>query len=184
VRDGEAPALLGGAGSSALRAPIAGVVVLLSAQLGEVREPGSGPLVELADKADVQIEVRLAHLLPEHARFSFLGAGQPVQLELEALSPRVSARDGTSLAWFHVAPGETAPAPGSTGIMRVDPAEGAVAIPLRALEEGPEGSFVTVSTGGSQLKTPVRVLVRGSAEALVSGIAEGVEVLVAQAERG
>lgn len=64
VRDAEAPALLGGAGSSALRAPIAGVVVLLSAQPGEVREPGSGPLVELADQADVQIEARLAHLPP------------------------------------------------------------------------------------------------------------------------
>lgn len=68
--------------------------------------------------------------------------------------------------------------------MRVDPPEGAVAIPLRALDEGPEGSFVTVPSGDSQRKIPVRVLVRGSAEALVSGIGEGVEVLVAQAERG
>ncbi len=178
VRDADAAALLREGGALALRAPIAGTVVAISTQLGEVREPASGPLLELAGAADVQIEARLAYVPPAQARFVWSGPERELALALEAVSPRASVRDGTRLAWFHVAEGDRVPAPGTAGVVRTEPPHDAVAVPLAALAEGEGGAFVTVQRAGTEQRTPVQVLARGSAEAVVSGLVPGAELVL------
>lgn len=180
--DAHAAALIDGSGSTTLRAPIAGMVVAVTAQLGQVREPGSGPLLELVGTAALQVEARFGMEPPPGVRFEWLAPGQRVPLELDAVSPRAGA-DGTRVSWLHVKDAAEAPTLGALGRVRMIPPADFAVVPSAALVDGARGPQLRLQTAreGSDLQ-PVTVLRRSESEAVVVGIAEGTLIAADGAE--
>lgn len=175
VGDAQAAGLLAQGGALSLRAPMAAMVVQVSARPGEMREPAAGPLVELAAPESGQVEARLAFAPAHGATFSWVSELGSVPLILEAVSPR-AADDGTRSAWFHVSMPAAAPPAGSLGRVRMDLAPNLVAVPTAALREQGGKHAVVVRSGREGRLQSVEVILRSSSEAIVSGLSVGTPI--------
>lgn len=170
--DAHVAALVEGTGTSALRAPLPGMVVAVTAQLGQVREPASGPLVELVGDAATQIEARFTSQPPAQVRFEWLGLGVRVPLVLEAVSPRAGP-DGTRLAWLHAADAAVAPIAGSLGRVRMLAPKDWVVVPVRALFARDGAPSVRVQQVDGSSVSPVTLVRQNESEAVIEGLAVG-----------
>jgi hypothetical protein len=164
--------LIEGTGTSALRAPLSGMVVAVSAQLGQVREPASGPLVEIVGDAPSQIEARFATEPPAGASFEWIEVGRVAQLVLEAISPRAGA-DGTRQVWLHPAPGVAGPSVGALGRVRIVAPDDWVVVPVRALLAATDTLRVSVKQPQGSALVPVVLVRRSESEAVVTGLSAG-----------
>jgi membrane fusion protein, heavy metal efflux system len=168
VTDVQAAAVLAGDGVLSLRAPIRGLVTMLDAAPGQMREPSGPPLAVIVGSGEGRVEARLPSAPEGGGAFVFVAGGAWVTLELISVSPRFEPTDGTRLAWFNALDGGALPI-GATGRVRqkADPAWRVV--PARAVIEGPP-SKVRVRRGGAESLVEVRVVAQTGAEAIVSGI--------------
>jgi biotin carboxyl carrier protein len=99
LREGDAAGLLSGTGAVPLRAPIAGVVTAVTAALGESREPGAGPLVQLVGTGAARVEARLPRAATPGDWRLVTPAGE-ARVKLVGAAPAADPRDGVFLAWF------------------------------------------------------------------------------------
>jgi multidrug efflux pump subunit AcrA (membrane-fusion protein) len=176
VNEAQAAGLLSNAGTISLRAPMPAMVVHVAARPGEIREPGSGPLLELVGQGPVQVEARLALSPPEGASFTWVAGGANVPLVLEALSPRAAPEDGTRLAWFHAQDPARAPVPGSLGRVHMGADPSWFVVPLAALRERGSAARVVVRDAQGSKEQPVGVVLRSSSEVIVTGLSADSEV--------
>jgi biotin carboxyl carrier protein len=96
----EAASLSASGGRITLRSPIAGVVVDVHVNLGQVIQPGS-QVMRVVGSSGQRIEARLSAQLPTGARFELiLPGGKRRALRLLERSPQVDGRDGTILSWL------------------------------------------------------------------------------------
>ncbi|MDB4984849.1 MAG: uncharacterized protein JWN04_27 [Myxococcaceae bacterium] len=172
ISDAHALRLLDGNGSCSLRAPVAGMVVAVSAQLGQVREPVGGPLVELVGAAAQQVEARFTSEPPADVAFEWLELGRRVPLELDAISPRASS-DGTRIAWLHAASAAAAPTAGVLGRVRIVAPASWVVVPIAALQEQRGKLYARVQHPGGSVATLVTLVRRSEAEAVITGLGAG-----------
>ena len=181
IGDKQAEALLQTDGTVSLRSPIAGVVTDVDARLGEVREPTGKPLVEVAGESDGLVEARMLTEIVSGVPAEFIAPdGTLVPLELVSLSPRVETRDGARLAWFKATSGKLFT--GSAGRVRLHPLESWRAVPAQAVKGDGAGAHVFVREGEKAVSTPVHLIERSGAEAIVEGVALDVEVAADAAE--
>ena len=171
--DKRAGAVLDGDGTVALRAPIEGVVVGVTAKVGETREPAAGPLVELVSAdADPTVQARFSAAPPEGSSFEWVDATRTLPLVLDAMSPHADERDGSRNGWLH-AEGKVSLVAGSLGRVRVvAPADWGI-VPAGAVSERSAGSFVMVKTESGSQATRVELIQRSRGEALVKGLSPG-----------
>lgn len=144
LRERDAASLLQSGGVVALRAPRAGVVTEVSAVQGELREPGTAPLLTLASDATTRVEARFP-TPPGEGPFTFLSGGQSVALTLLSRAPGVDPHDGAHVAWFTPA---TRLSVGALGVVRSD-GEGApgFVVPSDAIHRADARTFVETHHG-------------------------------------
>lgn len=175
ISDAQAEALLQSDGTVTLRSPIAGVITDIDARLGEVREPAGKPLVEIAGDSDGLVEARMLTEIVSGVPAEFIAPdGIVVPLELVSLSPRVETRDGARLAWFKATEGRLFS--GTAGRVRLHPLESWRAVPAQAVAGEGERTHVFVRAGEKAVETPVKLVERSGAEAIVEGVAVDAEV--------
>lgn len=179
--DKQSEALLKGDGTVSLRAPIAGVVTEVDARMGEVRDPTAKPLVELAGVSEGLVEARMLTEIVSGVPAEFIAPdGALTPLDLVSLSPRVETQDGARLAWFKARSGTLVT--GTAGRVRLHPLEGWREVPAQAVREGGQGAVVFVRKGEDAVQTPVKLIERSGAEAIVEGVEVGAEVAADAAE--
>lgn len=181
-----------GDGKVSLVSPIAGTVVEIAAIPGSRVEPTAGPLVRIVSAGRPRIEARLPFAPPKDVGFRFSARGTSVRVSLAGESPTADSHDGTVLAWFEPAEGEgsndvASIAPGTPGVLHVEPGADVVAVPARAVVIRDGQSFVLTRSGeandATPRRVPVTVLASSGAEALVRGeLAVGTPV-AAEGER-
>lgn len=178
ARESEIAKLLSGNGTLSLRAPADAMVVRVAARPGEVRDPNSGPLVELVGEGQLQVEARFMVTPP--AGVSFVGefAGRRLALTLDAFSPRAAPEDGSRTAWFHATNeprgtnDEGALVAGSLGRVRWEPAKEWLAIPLAALRSAGQDMSVFALVEGKPVSRRVEVIARSHSDAIVTGLTD------------
>lgn len=176
VSDRQAEGLLASDGAVSLKAPIAGLVTLVDAVPGEVRESTGRPFVELAGQGKCQVEARLPGAFVEGAQFEFITtSGVHVPLKAISVSPRVEARDGARLAWFSAAENDDL-LPGAPGRVRLIAEKSWRAVPTRSVVGHAEGARVVIRQGETPTRVPVRVVASSGAEAVVDGLPDGADV--------
>lgn len=173
VHEADVAKLLSGNGTIALRAPNDAMVVSVTTRPGEVRDPTSGPLLELVGTGLLQVEARFMVEPPAGVAFEGLFSGHVVPLVLDAFSPRAAPEDGSRTAWFRVkddAPGLVA---GSLGRVRWLPDPAWLAVPASALRNEAGQTVVLVRENGKVASRPVQVIAHSVSDALVSGLSTG-----------
>jgi hypothetical protein len=170
-----------------LRAPVGGVVSVLRATPGEVRDGGGEPYARIVGGRAARLEVRLA--VPPPAGAGFVGetrGGSRIELGDRPLATLVAPADGSTMLWLPL-PDEVTLAPGERVRVhvRLDPRadEPVSQVPLRALRPVPgtaweaRRALVHRRVGGRGEDVPVVVLSTSGTTALVRGLAVGDEVL-------
>ncbi len=175
----EAADIVSGKHPAVLRSPISGLVIAVSAGVGDSREPTGEPVVRVAGEGDSRVEARFAR--PPDATgsaFEFVTstAGR-FPLTLVARAPVVDPRDGTIAVWLVPAPGVRLQ-PGLTGrvVVTLPGVVGAAVVPARAVALADGKPFVVARRDGKAVKVPVDVVSSSGAEALVIGVAAEEEV--------
>lgn len=166
VREDEAGRMLAGSGHVVLKSPFAGTVSRVTAVVGEVREPGGSPLVELQSTGEVRVEARFGTAPALDATWDFLAPdGARIPLRILGLSAAAAPEDGSRAAWFEL-PADGAPAPGTPGRVVLRQDAGAVLVPSSALRREGERASAVKADG-----TPVELQVLGcsGADCLVKG---------------
>lgn len=175
VGDQQAEALLQSDGTVSLRSPIAGVITDVDARLGEVREPTGKALVEVAGESEGLVEARMLTEIISGVPAEFIAPdGTVVPLTLVSISPRVETRDGARLAWFKATAGTLFT--GTAGRVRLHPLESWRAVPAQAVKGDAPGTRVFVREGEKAVATPVKLIERSGAEAIVEGLSLEAEV--------
>ena len=168
-----------------LLAPFAGVITNLGIKAGD--SVGSQPVMTVADTSEVRVRARFdesrAGDLRSGQRSSVIpdaDASQRLSASVESISP-VALRDAgaaaqvTALLSFDDASAQARVRPGFTVTVRVRVLEltDALLMPLEAISEGPEGSFVMriepAAEGGIARRVAVEVLERNPTVAAVVG---------------
>ena len=177
---------LGKAGIVELTSPIDGVVREVEVHMGQVREPGTGPMIRIVGTGGSRVQARLVAAIPEGSRFEFvLGDGRVVELGRRPTTTLVVPEDGTTLAWWDVASDAGALTPGLAGRVRgkiVD--ESLLQVPSAALAF--EGDRTVVFRRGADEKpvpVEVEVVASSGATALVRGPLTVGESVVSNAAR-
>lgn len=181
LRDERAKTLLSGSGALPLRAPIAGVVVAVHTKPGEMREPASGPLLEIASDAPTLIEARFYMPPPPGATLEWIAPnGNNVELVLQGMSPAALQEDGTRVAWLRAKSPAQSPVAHALGRVRVvAPASWSV-IPERALLYRDGHAFVAVPDGTGRKHKPVVVVSQTPDQIAVTGLEVGESVFTAE----
>ncbi|MDB4991459.1 MAG: hypothetical protein JWN04_6637 [Myxococcaceae bacterium] len=179
--DARAAVLVEGSGTSALRAPLKGMVVAVSAQLGQVRDPASGPLVEIVGENAVQVEARFTIDPPAGCAFEWMEVGRRAPLVLVAVSPRAGI-DGTRLAWLHTEQGSEALVAGTLGRVRMVAPQEWMVVPVGSLRSNSKRVSAVVRTELGNTLSPVTVVRRSQSEAVIIGLAAGT-MIAADASR-
>lgn len=173
-------------GAVAVKSPIDGVVMEVSAALGETRDTAGSPLVRIAGSAPARIEARAAHRLPEGVTFEFVtAAGERVPVGLISEAPVVDARDGTGASWFEPDPARILPG-GLTGKLRIIPPKrpGLTIAPRSAVGKSATTAFVRARRNARADDVAVTVLMSSGADALIeSPLPAGTEVAEHAPER-
>lgn len=166
-------------GSVVLKSPIDGVVIDVSAAIGETRDTAGPPLARIAGTAPARIEARAAHQVPSDATFELVtAAGERMPVRWIGQSPVADARDGTTATWFEPLPPRPLPA-GLTGRLRVQPPRrpGLTIAPRSSVGENTQGAFVLTRTAGGARRAPVKVVMSSGSEALIeSSLPAGAEI--------
>jgi len=178
----EWPALLA-TGIWTLRAPVAGIIREMTAEIGGVIEPGQAPLARIAGEQIVRIEVHLHQPMPVGVRLGFVpSTGGVYALAEVPTATAIDPGDGSVMAWYELTDAPPLP-PGLRGRVRATSMpEGAVQIPSRAIDERQGKPQVVLRQGDSATWKAVEVLAVSGATAVVRGLAVGDEV-AAEAER-
>jgi multidrug efflux pump subunit AcrA (membrane-fusion protein) len=157
--------LLSGSGVLTLRAPLAGVVMEVTATPGQLRDPSQGPLVTVAGAGPTRVEARFSRP-PEAGEWSFSWAGGSAPVHLVGEAPVADPRDGTFLAWLEGDGPLPAPAGTLGRVSKASAASGpALLVPAHAVRR--EGGSATVRTADGPVA--VEVLECGTASCLVTG---------------
>lgn len=165
-------------GHTLLRAPIEGVVQRVEMIPGRVVDPGGGALAVIVAPRPVRVEVRLHDAWPAGAALRFEPAhGTPVDLDPTPLAETVDPETGARLLWLRPR-GETSMLAGILGrvVLRGAPGD-AVTVPARALRRRDGAASLFVREGDNPRARRVSVLAVNAAEAVVTGVAAGAEVL-------
>ncbi len=169
--DKRVDALLSGDGSISLRAPFAGVVVAVTAMVGEVREPTAGPLVELiTEDADPRVQARFTSTPPAGSRFVWVESSRRVPLTLERLSPHADERDGSRRGWLRVAQESGGLVAGTLGRVQILAPEEWVVVPARALRTRDGHTTVEIKAQEGSQSVQVTVLQKSDSEAVITGV--------------
>jgi multidrug efflux pump subunit AcrA (membrane-fusion protein) len=171
--------LLSGNGSVVLRAPIAGMVVAVQAKLGEMRDPGVGPLLEIAAAASTLIEARFSVPPADDAELIWIASGRSVALSQHARSPAAAREDGARIVWLRAKSSAESPIAQAIGRVRVLPPAAWSVIPTRALVRSADRTFVIVPAGSNRREKPVAIVRETANECVVTGLQVGEEVFVA-----
>jgi len=157
-------------GGLTLEAPTAGVVIAVSAIVGEVRDAASGPLLEIVGEGSGRVELRTPKPLPEGARFVFEGLdGCAIPLASTPDAVLIDPADGSTRAWLRPEP-EVPLAHGMRGRVLVQTAQaGIVQVPERSMRWHDGGMVVVVRDGDAGRHVPVVVVGRSGSAALVRG---------------
>ena len=162
----EAATFLQNGGKITLRSPIAGVVVSVSVNLGNVVSPGTA-LLKIVGAQDHRIEARLLSNVPEHARFELrLPSGKRMPLRLLERSPQADSRDGTRLSWLVVEEGGahgnlTGNTPATSEAELVPGLWGKVVV-LSEPQQGKDKSYVVPSRALKIVGTGAQIFRRGA----------------------
>lgn len=170
-----------------LRSPIDGLVIEVSAALGETRDSAGAPIVRIAGTGPARIEARAAQRLPEDAKFEFVtAAGERIPVRLIAEAPVVDPRDGTAASWFAPAPVRELPG-GLSGKLRIvlPSRPGLTVAPRSSVGGGVDAAFVRLRRDGGVETVPVTVLLSSGADALIqSSLSAGAEIAERASEPG
>ncbi len=173
VAASEAPSLCEGSGRVTLRSPIAGVVTVVTAALGQLVEPGGTALVKLSGPGSSRVEARLPDTGALLLRYEWLLAdGRAMALRLVSRAPMLDPRDGMAQTWLVAAKGEPIPS-GLSGRLRVlldkSPIESRLwLLPARALRLG-DGQVTVLRQRDGQNKTvAVKVWASAGGKALLT----------------
>lgn len=182
VADRDVPALLS-SGLWVLRAPVAGVIREMAAELGAVIEPGQLSLARIAGDRPARVEMHLHQQLPAGLQLAFVAStGLSYALAADPTATAIDPADGSVIAWYELVAATNLPA-GLRGRVRAAAMpEGALQIPARALDERQGKPHVVLRKGDSGQWFPVDVLAVSGATALVRGLKLGDEV-AAEADR-
>ena len=180
LSDEQALQLLSGNGTLALRSPIDGVVVSVQTKLGEMRDPSSGALVELASAAATLIEARFHSPPASDAELLWVESGRSVALVMQGMSPSATREDGTRVVWLRAKTPSESPVAHALGRVRVVPPAAWSVIPTRALQRRSEGLFVSVPEREGRRDKPVSVVQETPDGCVVTGLEVGEEVFVAE----
>jgi hypothetical protein len=179
IEPAEAEDIVAGKRPVVLRSPIDGVVIAVSAGVGDSRDASSEPVVRVAGEGDSRVEARFARGMDTAgATYDFVvPGGVTYKLVYVARAPNVDPRDGTIAVWFVPEKG-TRFQPGQTGrvVVTLPSTSGIAVVPSRAvaLEEGK--AWVMARRNGAVEKVQVDVFASSGAEALVTGLDSGEEV--------
>ena len=182
VSDEQAAPLLSGNGTLALRSPIDGVVVSVQTKLGEMRDPSSGALVELASAAPTLIEARFQTPPDPDAELLWVESGRSLALVMQEMSPSATLEDGTRVVWLRAKSPAQSPVAHALGRVRVVPPAAWSVIPARALVRNPEGLFVSVPERDGRRDKPVSLVRETPDGCVVTGLEVGEEVFVTDDE--
>ncbi len=174
VREDDASRMLAGTGQVVLKAPFAGTVSRVTAVVGEVREPGGPPLVELQSAGEVRVEARFGTAPALDAPWDFLAAdGARFPLRPLGRSAAAAPEDGSRAAWFELQE-EGAPASGTPGRVVLRQTAGAVLVPASSVRhEGAQASVVKAD--GTRVE--LQLLGCSGADCLVKGSVAAGDVL-------
>ncbi len=172
-------------GRMTLTSPVSGVVRAVTAQLGQVRGPGDGPLAEIVGMGAVRVEARLPRPLPPGARPVFAPLqGEPVPLNPVPVATTPALDASGIVAWF--APADDRPLPhGLRGDLRLAPAsKGVWEVPQAAvvIEDG-QANVARRDGQGAVTWVPVEVLSGAGASALVRGALTGEDDVAADGRK-
>ena len=168
----EAGPLSESGGKVTLRSPIAGVVMQITASIGQMVEPSGAALLHIVGSGDTRIEARLPSLDLATLRYELVTAQRSVPLTFLQRAPALDPRDGTAPCWF-LPPTGAGLVPGQTGRLRVriaSPANDANPlwlIPTRALALGGEQARVLRLRDGKTQTVPVVVLASALGHAVI-----------------
>jgi membrane fusion protein, heavy metal efflux system len=171
-------------GALTLRSPVAGVVVVLDARPGEIREGEAAPLAVVRGVGAIRVEVRTSEPWPGGgAALVFRVAGEPeLPLAPEPLVSMLDPETGTRLHWF--VPDVPRPLPdGLRGSVRLVAGREVWQVPNGAVVQDGEGAHVVrVTRSNGELddeRVAVVVVAASGANALVRGaLREGDHVAV------
>ncbi len=155
-------------GRVVLRAPVAGVVTAVDARLGEIREPGAGPLARIAGTGEVRVEVRTSESWPDDGTPTFVGSdGASIALLSAPLSRTVDPDDGTRIAWYAPADESVRLADGLRGVVRLSNVRGAWEVPVDAVEVRSGRTVLVRRRDGAASAVEVQVVSSSGATAWV-----------------
>ena len=157
-------------GGLTLEAHSAGVVIAVSAIVGEVRDASSGPLLEIVGEGSGRVELRTPRPLPDGASFVFEGLdGRTIPLASSPEATLIDPVDGSTRAWLRPSP-EVPLAHGMRGRVLVQTAQaGIVQVPERSMRWHDGAMVVVVRDGDGGRHVPVVVVGRSGSTALVRG---------------
>lgn len=157
-------------GGLTLEAPSAGVVIAVSAIVGEVRDATSGPLLEIVGEGSGRVELRTPKPLPAGASFVFEGLdGRTISLASIPDATLVDPIDGSTRAWLRPEP-QVPLAHGMRGRVLVQTEQaGIVQVPERSMRWHDGQMVVVVRDGDAGRHVPVVVVGRSGSAALVKG---------------
>lgn len=156
-------------GSIGLRAPVGGLVVALSARVGEIREPGAEPLARIRGEGAARIEVRTTEAWPRARELRFESFdGRRVALRTSPLASTVDPDDGTRVSWY--APVEAvALSDGLRGTVHLATPEEVWEVPVGAVAQRTGASELLRLRGSEPERIGVEVVGSSGAAALVRG---------------
>lgn len=166
-----------------LRAPIDGVVRVVTAEMGGLAEPGAPPLVQLVGDRAARVEAHLHQPLPSGVRVRFEPTfGPPVDLQDAATATAIDPQDGSLVRWFEPVASVDLPTNLRGRLVVAALPEGAFQVPARALVQRPEGAAVVLKQGSAAVFRPVEVLAVSGTTAIVRGLRKA-DVIAAEADR-
>ena len=166
-----------------LRAPIAGVVRAVTAELGGLAEPGAPPLVQLVADRAARIEAHLHQALPAGVRVRFEPTvGAAIALQDAVTATAIDPQDGSVVRWFEPAVPMDLPTNLRGRLVVASLPQDAFQVPARALVQRPDGAAVVLKQGDHAVFRHVEVLAVSGTSAIVRGVQKA-DVIAAQADR-
>lgn len=152
-----------------LKAPIAGVVTVLDAAVGETREGAGRPIARIVGESGHRIEAHFVRTPPSDATFALIQrTGRTLPLTLITMSPAVDPLDGARMAWLD-APLDAELSVGSKERIRITLGADVVLVPATSLVVRDERTRVRRKDAW----VPVDVVASSGADALVRGLDVG-----------
>ncbi len=157
-------------GTLKLRAPTAGIVVAVDATIGEVRDGGGAPLVEIRGEGPARIEVRTPQALPPFGTVVFIALdGREIPLSSEPEASLVDGTDGTTITWLRPDPPCALPGGMRGRVMLGLAHDGVVQVPERSVKFQGGQMVVVLREGDRGTPVAVEIVARSGSTTLVRG---------------